>query len=320
MIRGISFNVLFLIAGIVFFSACSSQDKNDKEVVVYTSVDQIFSSQILKELEQKSGIKIRVVYDTEASKAVGLEKRLLKEKAHPKADIFWNSENLRTARLDKAGLFQKQAKHTYVAMGLRSRVFVVNTKKMKESEFPGSLEELTDPKYKGKVAISNPLFGTASAQFAALLAKWGEERFINFLQALKNNDVAILAGNANVKNRVGFGEFFFGLVDTDDALVGISQGLPLKMIYYDQDKEGVYGVYGTLAIMKNAPHPQEAQKLLKHLYNKEVEKQLIAMNAVQFGLLFDDENKKHIKMWIPPAEETSSYLKHSAELIREYLD
>ncbi len=315
----VSIKVGAIVLFMLLLVSCSG-DKDQREVVVYTSVDQVFSSQILKEFEQKSGIKVRALYDTEASKAVGLEKRLLQEKAHPKADIFWNSENLRSARLEKAGLFKKQGEGTYVAMGLRCRVFVVNTKKMQKSEFPHALSDLLDPKYKGKVAISNPLFGTASAQFAALLAKWGEERFIEFLQALKKNDVAILAGNANVKNRVGFGEFVFGLVDTDDALVGISQGLPLSMVYYDQDKDGVYGVYGTLAVMKNAPHPKEAQELFQYLYTAETEKKLIAMDAVQFGLLFDDENKKHIKMWIPPADETSNYLKRSAELIREYLD
>ncbi len=311
--------VVMALLFLFLFVSCSGE-KADKEVVIYTSVDQVFSSQILKEFERKSGIKVRALYDTEASKAVGLQKRLMQEKTHPKADVFWNSENLRSARLAKAGLFQKQGGDAYVAMGLRSRVFVINTNKMQKKEFPDSLEDLTDPKYKAKVAISNPLFGTASAQFAALLGKWGEEKFIDFLQALKRNDVAILAGNANVKNRVGFGEFAFGLVDTDDALVGISQGLPLAMRYYDQDKEGVFGVYGTLAMIKGAPHPQEAQKLFEYLHTKEVEKQLIAMNAVQFGLLFDDENKKHNKIWIPPADETSSYLQRSAELIREYLD
>jgi hypothetical protein len=39
---------------------------------------------------------------------VGLEKRLLQEKTHPKADLFWNSENLRTTRLDSHSLFTPQ--------------------------------------------------------------------------------------------------------------------------------------------------------------------------------------------------------------------
>ncbi|MEA2091963.1 MAG: iron ABC transporter substrate-binding protein, partial [Campylobacterota bacterium] len=87
-----------LLTAFIFISCGSNRAK--EELVVYTSVDQVFSSKILKEFEKETGIDVKAVYDTEASKAVGLEKRLLQEREHPKADIFWNSENLRTARLD----------------------------------------------------------------------------------------------------------------------------------------------------------------------------------------------------------------------------
>ena len=311
-----------LLISFMFISCVNNGDK--EEVVIYTSVDQVFSSKILKKFEEESGIVVRAVYDTEASKAVGLEKRLFQERKRPRADVFWNSENLRTARLDSHDLFLEQSKNNVVAswfgMGIRSRVFIVNTDLMNEASYPSRLEDLTNSKYRGEIAISNPLFGTASAQFAALLSKWGEERFIIFLKALKANGVAILAGNSTVKSAVGRGEYTFGMVDTDDALVGIEQGLPLKTLYYNQKGDGVYSLYQTVAIVKNGPNPKTAQKLFDFLLSSSMEEELIDMNAVQFSLLSDKTKSIEPVIWSPSPEKTAMFLKQSAELIREYLD
>lgn len=327
---------LFLFLIVVFlFLSCSKDELND-EVIIYTSVDQVFSSQILKEFEQESGIRVKAVYDTEATKAVGLEKRLYQERLHPKADIFWNSENLRTARLDSFGIFTEQPQKaklysdtqsdfvsdnkSWFSMGIRSRVFIVNTDLMDEDSYPSKLEDLIDPKYKSKVAICSPLFGTASAQFAGLYAKWGAERFINFLKALKANDVAILAGNSTVKSAVGRGEYIFGLVDTDDALVGIEQGLPIEMVYYDQESDGMFAIYQTIGILKNGPNPKMAQKLFDYLLSAEIEDKLISMNAVQFPILSQKELHKKPLLWTLSSKETASFIKPSSQLMRKYLD
>ena len=98
----------FVILSILFMLYGCSNKSHQQQIIIYTSVDQVYSSKIFKDFEQKTGIKVLAVYDTEASKAIGLEKRILAEKSHPRADIFWNSEPIRTARLAKQGLFQSR--------------------------------------------------------------------------------------------------------------------------------------------------------------------------------------------------------------------
>ncbi|MDI7277711.1 MAG: iron ABC transporter substrate-binding protein, partial [Anaerolineae bacterium] len=68
----------------------------EQTVVVYTSRDQLYAEPILKGFERDTGIRVRAVYDTGATKTVGLTNRLLAEKDHPQADVFWNSEVART--------------------------------------------------------------------------------------------------------------------------------------------------------------------------------------------------------------------------------
>lgn len=96
--------IKFLCVTIFIATFFSSEVIAEESVVIYTSVDQIFSEQVLKDFEQKTGINVKAIYDVEASKTVGLEKRLIAEKANPRADIFWNSEYLRTLRLQDAGV------------------------------------------------------------------------------------------------------------------------------------------------------------------------------------------------------------------------
>ncbi len=59
---------LFIVLLIDFLNISCTNNKSKNEVVIYTSVDQVFSSQILKEFEAQTGICFKVVYDTEVSK------------------------------------------------------------------------------------------------------------------------------------------------------------------------------------------------------------------------------------------------------------
>lgn len=313
----------FVFSILLFLSACSINKNKKNEVIVYVSVDQVFSSKILKQFEKKTGIKVRAVYDTEATKAIGLEKRILAERKHPQADLFWNSEFLRTERLAQMGVLKEldSLKHIFFKkMGLRSRVFIVNTNLVKQEEYPNTLHDLINVKYKDRIALSTPYAGTASTHFAALYSKLGKNEFIHFIKGLKKNKVAFLSGNSVVKDAVGQGRYPLGLVDTDDALLGIKQGLPIKMIYYDQNKCGMFSIYQTVSIIKNSPHPRNAQKLLDYLVTPQIEQELIKMNAVQFPLLQVSKHTHIPKIWTLPAEDVLQGLKPSIKIMRNYLE
>lgn len=328
--------VLNLLAlSILVLAGCSNSDVDEKgTVIVYTSVDQVFSSKILKQFEKDTGITVKALYDTEASKAVGLEKRLLAERDHPKADVFWNSEFMRTARLEHAGVFEKYKRDTsdyisdkyyspeglWYGMGGRSRVFIVNKDLLQESDYPTSLTDLVKPEFKGKIALCTPYVGTTSTHFSAMYHKFGEEKFKDFLIGLKNNDVVMLAGNSVVKDAVGKGKFAVGLVDTDDALVGIEQGLPIEMVYYDQENDGMFSVFQTLSLVKGGKNQANAKTLIDYLLRNTIEQQLIEMNAVQMHILTMETAENTPKIWTASPDAIKDSLPASTALLRQYLD
>ena len=168
----------------------------------------------------------------------------------------------------------------------RARVILYNTKLMDADEAPGSLFDLTEPRYRGKVVLANRLFGTTATHVAALFAHLGAERAKEFLLALKENEVRIVSGNAMARNQVMRGEIPICLTDTDDANGAFLKGAPVAMVYADQgeDEIGTLVIPNTVALVRGAPHPEAGKKLIDYLASAEVEQRLARSNAAQMPL------------------------------------
>src|SRR5437868_12743220 len=92
---------VMLISTLIFgFSALAAQN----EVVVYTSVDDVFARPIVEIFAKKTGIQVKLVPDTEETKSTGLLNRLIAEKARPQADVFWSGDPVRAAILKAKGV------------------------------------------------------------------------------------------------------------------------------------------------------------------------------------------------------------------------
>jgi len=294
------FLIIFLLAG------CATQE--NKEVVIYTSVDQVFSEPILMDFEKQTGIRVKAVYDVEASKTTGLVNRLLAEKDRPQCDVFWNSEFGRTIVLKQKGVLTpyrapaaedipdkfRDKDDYWTGFAARSRVLVYNTRLLSESELPNSIFDLTQPRWKGKVALAYPLFGTTATHVAALYSMLGKEEVESYLQGLKANDVVIVAGNSRSRDVVVEGQLPIGFTDTDDVNVAIQSGKPVKMLYPDTDGIGTLFIPNTVALINNAPHPGEGKKLIDYLLSKEVESKLAFSESANVPLRDDVKRPAHI--------------------------
>ncbi len=282
---------IFLIIAIV--AGCAKT--GEKEVVVYTSVDQIFSEPVLKEFEKKTGIKVNVVYDVEASKTTGLVNRLIAEKERPVADVFWNSEIGRTIALKKQGVLEqyrsasagdippafKDSEDYWTGFAARARVLIYNTNLLKEEDLPESIFELADARWKGKVALGYPLFGTTATHVAALYSALGKEKTEAYLRALKANDVVIVDGNAVARDIVVNGELPVAFTDTDDVNVAVQAGKPVRMIFPDRKGLGTLFIPNTVALIKGSPHPEEGKKMIDYLLSHGVERRLAFSESAQ---------------------------------------
>jgi iron(III) transport system substrate-binding protein len=70
------------------------------------------------------------------------------------------------------------------------------------------------------------------------------------------------------------GQLLFGLMDTDDAEGAIREQAKVSIVFPDQDSTGTLVLPNTVCLIKSAPHPATARKLIDYLLSKDVEKAL----------------------------------------------
>ena len=291
---------LFTAIAIAGSIACRSPESQNAQrtVTVYVSTDRVFSEPVLRAYEQRTGVRLNAVYDTEEAKSTGLANRLIAEKARPQADVFWSNEPVRTLVLKSRQVLTPyrspsaagippalvDSEGYWTGFSARMRVIAYNTTLVKAEEAPQSVFDLTDPKWKGQVAMADPRFGSTSFHVAALYALAGDEKMDDFFRRLKANDARIVDGNSVVRDLVARGEAKVGLTDTDDVNVAIEDGQPIRMVLPDKDGLGVPVMPNMVSLIANAPHPDEGRKLIDYLLSADVERQLAQSEAVQIPL------------------------------------
>jgi iron(III) transport system substrate-binding protein len=297
-------------------------------VVLYSAQDQEFAEKSLAEFDQRTGIQVDPKYDTEKNKSVSLYTELLKEKDRPRCDVFWNNEILMTILLQRQGLLEpydspssrpfpastKGPDHTWQAFAARARILIVNTQLVKEADRPKSLLELTEPRWKGKVVMAKPQFGTSATQAACLFEVLGRDKAEEFYRGLKANGVQVAPGNKQVAEWVGQGHtevgqpVAVGVTDTDDALEEVEAGHPVAMIFPDghrkkDERLGTLFIPNTLCILKGSPNPDGARKLVDYLLSAEVEGRLAESASHQIPL------NPEVKAKLPAGMETPTTVK-----------
>ncbi len=247
-----------------------------KDVVAYCAQDQVYAEPLFRSFEQETGIKVRVVYDSEAIKTVGLANRLLAERHHPQCDLFWGNEEMRTRQLAAQGVFR--ATNAWASFGYRSRRIVINTNVVPYASAPRSLLDLTNIAWRGKIALAYPQFGTTATHFHALRQYWGDAVWQAWCRALAANKPFLVDGNSVVVKLVGRGEACLGLTDSDDIAEGQRNGLPIIPLAMSSQ---TLLIPNTVGVIRNAMHSQPAQLLFDYLQRPDVVRQLIAVAALE---------------------------------------
>jgi iron(III) transport system substrate-binding protein len=279
---------LGLLAGSVLASCGQRGDK--QEVVVYSSVDQVFAEPVLRQFEASARVRVRAVFDTEETKSTGVLNRIIAEAKHPQADVFWSGDPMRPYQLIRRGLVEPYAPRSAAALpahakgsewtgvAARARVLLVNTDEV-SAQPPTSIRDLANPAWQNRAAIANPLFGTTTMHVAALFSVWGDTEAQRFLDSVKANGVRIAASNGEVKRLVSAGEVAWGVTDTDDANEAVASGAPVRIVFPDQDDLGTLVMPTSIVILRRARHANAARALVDYLASSETERYLVEHGA-----------------------------------------
>lgn len=272
-------------------------------VVVYVSADESVARPVLAAFTEETGIRVTPVFDTEATKTTGLANRLRAERDRPRADLFWSSEIALTVALADEGVLVAPAGVTPVewpealrdpqsrwfAFAPRARVIVV-PESMPDAERPVTWMDLADDRWKGRVAMADPRFGTTRTHLGAMRWWWEREVMPGYFDAwaegLAENEVRLLtSGNAGVVDAVARGEALVGLTDTDDVFAArergaVERGFQVELVYPRHSPDartpsgGTLLIPNTVAVVAGTSRPEDARRLLEFLLSEDVERML----------------------------------------------
>ena len=158
----------------------------------------------------------------------------------------------------------KAADGSWYAVRVCNMIIAYNGNKLKPEEAPKNWTDLTDPKWKGKIAMPNPMLsGTAYVAVGALADKYGWEYF----DKLKANGLRVEEGNSAIQNKLLTGEYAAAMILEENILkLANTKKEPLKVIY---PTDGVINIPSPIAIFKDTKNPDGAKALVDWWLSKE---------------------------------------------------
>ena len=251
------------------------------KVVVYTSNDSNLNRFVFEAFTKETGIEVESV---EAGSGV-VFRRIASERERPLGDIVWGvSRTLLRANKALLAPYAFKNKDAVPAMfrdgddlwlGTNVHLLVIlqNTKLIPADAGPKSWDDLLDPKWKGKIAFTDPAnSGSAYSNLTMLAQLWG------------NNDaawdkVAQLLANTKVLNRstlvfqgVGNGEFALGMSLEYAGYQWSSNGAPVKVIY---PQDGTIAQMEGVAIIKGGPNAENAKAFADYVSRKDIREKIL---------------------------------------------
>lgn len=251
----------------------------DDRVVLYTAHKSSIVQKMTPMFEAETGIKAEVVQLGSGD----VFRRVRAEARAPKADVIWsvtgsllgeNADLLEPYALKDASALDPRfvSSPAWVPYTAVIYVLMVNTKMVKDAEVPKTWAELSDPRWKGKVASARAdNSGSAFQQLTTVLSVLGDKGWDRYA-ALARNFVFSDSSGA-VPRFVADGEAALGLTLEDNALEYVAGGAPVKIAYVE---DGTTASPDGVGLVKGAPNRAAGQRFIDWALSKKTQEALVA--------------------------------------------
>lgn len=203
-------------------TAATATQAADKKVVLYSGRNEKLIKPLLDRFTQETGIAV----ETRFGESAELAATLMEEGTRTPADVFFSQDAAGLAAIAKAGLARPlpqdvvgkvparfaAADGKWIGISGRARTVVYDPKKIQPEQLPQSLEQVGEPRYRGRFGVA-PLNASLQSHLAAYSALQGEEALDKLLAAIVANEPKRYARNSAVVEAVAAGEVDWGLVN-----------------------------------------------------------------------------------------------------------
>jgi thiamine transport system substrate-binding protein len=203
-----------------------------------------FPEELLAQLEEEQGIVVELLPGGDAGTVVN---QAILTAGNPQADVLFGIDSTLLTRGLEAELFEPYEAEALSAipddleLDPEHRVTPIDVSDVcvnydrlfygeERPPVPASLDDLTDPAYRGQLVVQNPASSSPGLAFLLrTIAEYGEDGWQAYWQALVDNDVQITAGWEDAY----YGAFSGGLSSEGDRplVVSYSTSPPAEVVY-----------------------------------------------------------------------------------------
>lgn len=184
-----------------------------QQLTLYSGRGEPLVAPIIAAFTAETGIRVNVRYGGTAELAILLQE----EGDRTPADLFWAQDAaalgavaglfqpLPQATLDRVPAAYRDSEGRWIATSGRGRVLAYSTERVSAEELPATMAELTDPRFRGRIALA-PTNGSFLAHVAALRVVHGDDAAREWLAGLAANEPVMVRNNTAMIQAIGDGE------------------------------------------------------------------------------------------------------------------
>lgn len=251
------------------------------ELVIYSGRSEQLIGPLLAEFEAATGIQVSVRYGDTAELAAAI----LEEGDNTPADLYFGQDagalgalqiEGRTATIPDELLNQvdsafRSPEGQWIGISGRSRVLAYNTDAVSEDELPNSIWDLTKPEWQGRIGWA-PTNGSFQSFVTALRLTEGDERTLEWIEALDANGATMLNNNTAILEALGRGEVEIGLTNNYylGRFIAEDPNFPVAHHNTENDAGAMINVAG-VAILNTTDQAEAAIALIEFLLTPEAQ-------------------------------------------------
>ena len=277
--------ILFPLLAALFLSACQKTERTTEytpdesmRLTIYTSHKEEVYMPIVREFEERTGIWVDVI----TGGTNELLERIESQQDNVEADVMFGGgvESLKAYEhcfspyvVGSSGSIREphQAEDAvWTPFSALPVVLIYNTKLVSPDKITG-WSSLSDPIFRGRIAFADPAISGSSFTALATQILAGKSMDKTLATLAENLQGKILSSSGDVLYAVADGSYLVGITLEETALKYIAAGADLAMVY---PEEGTSCVPDASAIVKGAPHSENAKKFLDFTVSYEVQQML----------------------------------------------
>ncbi|TYC67808.1 Fe(3+) ABC transporter substrate-binding protein [Stappia sp. BW2] len=262
----------------------------DGEVNIYSYRQPYLIEPLLDAFTKETGIKTNVVFASE-----GLGERIAAEGANSPADVLLTVDIGRLDGAKQLGISQPVVSDVVNAnvpaefrdpegqwIGLTNRARVIYASKERVDQDSITYEELADPKWKGRLCTRSGQHVYTVGLVASMVAHHGAEETEKWLEGVRDNLARKPAGNDRAQVKAIYaGEcdialgntYYMGLMQTNEKEPEQQVWADsVRILFPNTNDRGSHVNIAGVILAKNAPHKDNAIKLIEFLSSGEAQK------------------------------------------------